>query len=354
MSFSEELIKWFDQYGRKNLPWQRDISPYRVWVSEIMLQQTQVNTVIPYFERFIANFPNIQALAAASEDAILHHWTGLGYYARARNLHKTAKQILNNHAGEFPTSIEGLMEFPGIGRSTAGAIASIAMGIWAPILDGNVKRVLARHYAVSGWPGQTATSKRLWALAEANTPRHATERSIANYTQAIMDLGATLCTRSKPRCQRCPVVSTCQGYTLGYPEQFPGKRPKKTLPVRSTFFLIYRTPDGEVWLEKRFQQGVWEGLWSFPEIDRARAVESTTLTRFGLEIITQTELPVLHHTFSHFYLDIQPLILDVPMIDKIADNNDVGRWVQPDAPGTLGLPKPTALLLTQLSGRQSK
>ena len=203
--FSRLVLEWFDQHGRKDLPWQREVTPYRVWVSEIMLQQTQVSTVIPYFERFMGRFPTVQVLAAAPLDEVLHHWSGLGYYARARNLHRAAKLVAGEYAGQFPAELEVLQQLPGIGRSTAGAILSLAMGQWAPILDGNVKRVLARHHAVAGWPGQAAVLQRLWQLSEVHTPRD----RVGAYNQAMMDLGATLCTRSRPRCSDCPVASSC-------------------------------------------------------------------------------------------------------------------------------------------------
>ncbi len=350
-SFAPRLLAWFDDHGRKDLPWQRDISPYRVWVSEIMLQQTQVATVIPYFERFMERFPTVERLASAPQDEVLHLWTGLGYYARARNLHRAAKQIVDDYAGDFPESVEALTTLPGIGRSTAGAIASIAMGLRAPILDGNVKRVLARHHAVAGWPGETATANRLWSFAEAHTP----QQRVNDYTQAIMDLGATLCTRTKPACERCPIRTTCAAFKMGAAVDFPGKKPKKTLPVRTTTFVICRSvngngnSNGQIWLERRQGQGVWQGLWSFPEIETPNDAGGWCLDHFGSEPAGVQPLNPLRHTFSHYHLDIQPLILDVQVSDVRLADTDHGRWVHPRDPGTLGLPAPVAALLNLLA-----
>lgn len=342
-SFAARLLDWFDEHGRKDLPWQKDITPYRVWVSEIMLQQTQVSTVIPYYERFMVRFPTVFDLADAAIDDVLHLWTGLGYYARARNLHKAARQVIADHGGEFPLSAEALETLPGIGRSTAGAIASIAMGLRAPILDGNVKRVLARHHAVAGWPGQSTILQQLWQLAEQHTPM---ER-VADYTQAIMDLGATLCTRSKPDCPRCPMMGTCISYAEGNPQAYPGKKPRKALPVRSTLFVICRNAQGEVLLEKRPSQGIWGGLWSFPEVDSETAASIWSLDVLGKQSTSQPLTP-LRHTFSHYHLDIQPLLLDVGQVTERVADNDQRRWVLPDSPGALGLPIPVARLLANL------
>jgi A/G-specific adenine glycosylase len=218
--FAERVLTWFDGHGRKDLPWQEPIDAYRVWVSEIMLQQTQVQTVVPYFERFMQSFPDVLALADAAQDDVLRHWSGLGYYARARNLHRAAGIVRDEHGGAFPETLEAVMALPGIGRSTAGAILSIAFGQRHAILDGNVKRVLARHSGIAGWPGLTSVAKELWAIAERNTP----DTRVADYTQAIMDLGATLCTRSNPACERCPVATDCETRTMGTVTLIPGFR----------------------------------------------------------------------------------------------------------------------------------
>ena len=250
--FQNAVLNWFDQYGRTNLPWQQSINPYRVWVSEIMLQQTQVSTVIPYFERFMHSYPTVDALAAAPLDEVLHHWTGLGYYARARNLHKTAQLVSSELSGQFPDNVPQLIELPGIGRSTAGAISSIAFKNQATILDGNVKRVLARFSATDGWPGKSAVVEKLWLIAETYTPL----KRIADYTQAMMDLGATLCTRSSPNCEQCPLMKDCKAFKQGNPQDYPGKKPKKKLPVRTTCFLMIKNSDGALLLEQNPPAGL--------------------------------------------------------------------------------------------------
>jgi len=288
-SFDQRVLQWFDEHGRKHLPWQQNPTGYRVWVSEIMLQQTQVATVIPYYERFMSRFPTLNALATSPIDDVLAHWSGLGYYARARNLHRCAQEVLKNHAGEMPNSLEALQALPGIGRSTAAAIVSLAHGIPEPILDGNVKRVLARHRAVKGWPGQAAVLKELWSISEAVTPR---ERC-GPFNQAMMDLGATLCKRSKPQCPVCPVAEDCQGLATGDPTAYPGKKPKKDKPVKATVMLLIRNDADGILLEKRPPSGIWGGLWSLPEVEKDQwgAVEGESVMRF-------------RHTFSHYHLDI--------------------------------------------------
>ena len=260
-SFAERLLAWFDVHGRKDLPWQVDDS-YAIWISEIMLQQTQVQTVIPYYERFMLRFPDAVALADAPLDEVLHHWSGLGYYARARNLHAAAEIVRDQHGGRFPTSFDDVEALPGVGRSTAGAIIALSSGERHPILDGNVKRVLARHAAIDGWPGKTDVANALWALAEEHTP---TER-VADYTQAIMDLGATLCTRSRPRCAACPVHADCRACAMDAVERFPGKKPKKAKPRKVTTMLMAVSRDS-LYLERRPAAGIWGGLWSLPEVD---------------------------------------------------------------------------------------
>jgi len=261
-TFSTSVLNWFAEHGRKNLPWQHDKTPYRVWVSEIMLQQTQVSTVIPYFEKFMASFPSLAALAAAPEDDVLAHWSGLGYYARARNLHKCAKLAVSNYGGVLPQALDELVAMPGIGRSTAGAILSLALGQPTPILDGNVKRVLARYFAVDGWPGKSDVLKQLWHISETVTPVKSTD----SFNQAMMDLGATLCTRSRPACVRCPLASDCQARALGEPTRFPGKKPKKITPVKTTIMLALANADGAYLLERRPPSGIWGSLWSLPEV----------------------------------------------------------------------------------------
>ena len=335
--FAARVLDWFDAHGRKDLPWQHDINPYRVWVSEIMLQQTQVKTVIPYYERFMQRFPDVADLAAADEDQVLHHWSGLGYYSRARNLHNAAQQVVDNFGGELPADVEQLETLPGIGRSTAGAISAIAFGLRATILDGNVKRVLARHCAIDGWPGKTAVARELWNLAEATTPAH----RVADYTQAIMDLGATLCTRSRPRCEDCPVASTCTAKAEGDPARYPGKKPRKTLPVRRADMHIIANSRGEILLEKRPHNGIWGGLWSLPE----GPLDKLVLTYIGCLDTAKTseQLPPRRHTFSHFHLDMTPVICQASETTGIAENRDY-RWFDPRAT-KVGLAAPIQRLI---------
>ena len=335
MSFSEQLLTWFDQHGRKNLPWQQDINAYRVWVSEIMLQQTQVTTVIPYYERFMQRFPIVNELAAAEQDEVLHLWTGLGYYARARNLYKAAKIVTEQYNGEFPDSQEALEDLPGIGRSTAGAIRAIAFKQHASILDGNVKRVLARYYAVDGWPGDNKVAMLLWQHADELTPPKRT----ADYTQAIMDLGATLCVRSRPLCDLCPVKENCLARRENRISDFPGKKPKKEKPVKQTCMLIFENSDGELLLEQRPQTGLWGGLWSFPECDEHDLSHRTA----GKEIEV---LAPFRHTFTHFHLDITPVRVQENHQTLATENNQL--WFSPLAPSEIGLTRPVTKLLDLL------
>lgn len=311
-----------------------------------MLQQTQVSTVIPYFERFMATFPTVTALASASEDQVLHLWTGLGYYSRARNLRRSAIEIVEHYGGEFPQSVTALGALPGIGRSTAGAIASIAMAIRAPILDGNVKRVLARHHRVDGWPGQSKTLKQLWQLAEAHTPND----RVADYTQAMMDLGATVCTRSRPQCGRCPLVDSCAGFIQGDLLDFPGKKPKRVMPVRSALFLLIHNQRNEVLLERRPPSGIWGGLWSLPEIHDRNDIANWCQQALGAVPKDVVELPGLRHTFSHFHLNIQPIAVNVGIaVATIAEHQY--HWYWPQQGAELGLPAPVLKLLGEWSER---
>ncbi|MDC8829758.1 A/G-specific adenine glycosylase [Alteromonas gilva] len=341
-SFSDRVLTWFDANGRKHLPWQQQISAYRVWVSEIMLQQTQVTTVIPYFERFMQRFPDVVSLADAPQDDVLHLWTGLGYYARARNLHKAAQQIAVQHNGEFPQTLEQVMALPGIGRSTAGAILSIACGQSHPILDGNVKRVLARYYAVSGWPGKRAVEDTLWQHATANTPATRTH----HYTQAMMDLGAMICTRSKPACDQCPLQSDCIAYAQGQQSDYPGKKPKKILPVKRTIMWIpfYQ---GSVLLTQRPQSGIWGGLWSFVEGDTDTSLPHALRSVTGSDFNTDA-LPGFRHTFSHYHLDIQPILIECRSLPA-GISEDTHRWVDLSQSLTIGVPTPVKRILTGLT-----
>ncbi len=338
--FQQAVLNWFDVHGRTNLPWQTSIGPYSVWVSEIMLQQTQVNTVIPYFERFMHSFPTVEALAAATEDKVLHHWTGLGYYARARNLHKTAKLICSDLNGEFPDTVEQLVELPGIGRSTAGAICSIAFKKPAAILDGNVKRVLARYAAIDGWPGQTAVHNKLWLEAETYSP----VQRVADYTQAMMDLGATLCTRSSPNCEHCPLSANCIAYSQGRQTEYPGKKPKKKLPVRTTCFLLIHNKQGELLLQKNPPAGLWGGLWVLPQVDSVDEAEDHC-AKIGLQLTHQQTQPVKRHSFSHFHLDYQPILVQAVDRSCAVAEGDNQLWYNPQNPLSLGMPAPIVALI---------
>jgi A/G-specific adenine glycosylase len=343
MEFAQQLLGWFDHHGRKNLPWQKNITPYRVWLSEVMLQQTQVDTVIPYFEKFTATFPTVQALAQAPLDEVLHLWTGLGYYARARNLHKCARMVCDEYGGEFPGDVESLASLPGIGRSTAGAIASIAFGQRAAILDGNVKRVLARYFAIAGWPGQTQVLNQLWAKAEALTPDSRNQ----DYTQAIMDLGATLCTRSRPACALCPLQADCRAYAAGDQAAYPGKKPRKAMPVKTTQMLILQAPSGEILLEQRPPQGIWGGLWSLPELATDEDVPGYCQTKQfkpdNVEVWGQ-----VRHTFSHYHLDITPVYVQLSALSSGVAETDRQLWYDTRRPASVGLAAPVKRLLEQL------
>ncbi len=342
MSFAARLLRWYDRHGRKDLPWQRARTPYAVWVSEVMLQQTQVATVIPYFEHIMARFPDVAALADAPLDAVLAHWSGLGYYSRARNLHRAAQQIRDAHGGAFPEHMDAVTALPGIGRSTAGAILAQALGRRHAILDGNVKRVLTRHRAIDGWPGQSAVERRLWDIAEAETP-HA---RVADYTQAIMDLGATVCSRARPRCTACPVASDCAAHAAGTVARYPAPKPRKALPVRQTRMLLVTNADGEVWLEKRPPSGIWGGLWSLPELSAHTTPEEWAVS-FGARLHALATWSPLRHTFSHFHLDITPLHLAVAAPARVMEA-ERGLWYKPELSNQLGLPAPVARLLKAL------
>ncbi len=340
-SVSERLLDWFDQHGRHDLPWQKDVDAYRVWVSEIMLQQTQVTTVIPYFERFMDRFTSVTELARADVDEVLHLWSGLGYYARGRNLHRAAKFVVDQYAGIFPRNLEALIALPGIGRSTAGAILALTHGDRHPILDGNVKRVLARYHEIAGWPGETQVLKQLWSQAEKHTP----QRRIADYTQAIMDLGATVCMRSKPCCTQCPLRKSCDARAHETQEQFPGRKKRRPLPLKQARFVIARAHDGSTLLHKRPPVGIWGGLWSFPEIEQDEDI-NIWCRAHGLQQIGATvEHPILTHTFTHFRLAITPLECAVGEKGRSIMDSDQWLWYNIHEPVRVGLSKPVLELL---------
>ncbi len=334
--FAIRTLAWFDQHGRHDLPWQGR-GPYVTWVSEIMLQQTQVTTAIPYFERFIARFPSLDALAGAELDDVLAHWSGLGYYARARNLHKTAQLV----GGELPQDLDALEALPGIGRSTAGAIRAMGHGLYGVILDGNVKRVLARHSGEPEWPGGSAAQKRLWALAESLTPR---ERS-GDFAQAMMDLGATLCTRSRPQCQRCPLADDCHARRHGRTAELPVPKPKKTTPTKTRWWLIWRDDQRRIYLERRPDSGLWGGLFCPPEADSLDALLDDTRALFSPSAqIDWQALPAIEHAFSHYRLDARPILVSANSTDTVRDTPSA--WVWPDS--DIATPAPVTRLLSQL------
>jgi A/G-specific adenine glycosylase len=341
--FQQQVLAWFDLHGRKNLPWQQAITPYRVWLSEIMLQQTQVTTVIPYFNAFIEQFPTIERLAKAPLDQVLHQWSGLGYYARGRNLHKAAQLIVAQ--GYFPENLDELVALPGIGISTAGAILSIAFKKSEPILDGNVKRVLARFKAVNGWPGNSLVNKALWTISTQLTPI----ARVADYTQAMMDLGATICTRSKPACDRCPLESHCLARQKGLVPLLPTPKPRKTLPVKPLILLMLSNHLNQVYLQKRPPTGIWGGLWSLPEFDEIDAALDWCLAK-QISVYDTQMLAVQRHTFSHYHLDYKTLLIqaDNPMNFVMEANQAV--WYNPKQKVALGLPAPIKLLVQQYIG----
>ena len=335
------LQDWWSQHGRKDLPWQRNPSRYRVWVSEIMLQQTQVTTVERYYDRFMEQFPDVADLAAAQQDEVLHLWSGLGYYARARNLHKAARIVVDQFDGRMPDSLEALESLPGIGRSTAGAILSLADNQGHAILDGNAKRVYARYFGIAGWPGQSRVMRELWQVAEACTPPD----GAAVFTQAIMDLGAQVCGRRKPVCEQCPLHAECVARLSGSIEQIPGTKPKKAKPLRAVIIVMAVRDDGAVLLQKRPEQGIWGGLWSFPEVDRAEIVEDWCLRHVGQRPEQTRTRSIVRHSFTHFDLHMTPVEARLTSSDSRVMDGDGWLWYNLDEPAAVGLAAPVERLL---------
>jgi len=340
--FATRLLAWFELHGRKTLPWQHPRSAYRVWLSEIMLQQTQVATVIPYFQRFLQRFPDVCSLAEAPVDDVLALWAGLGYYARARNLHRCAQRVMAEHGGEFPQDPAQLEELPGIGRSTAGAILAQAYGLRHAILDGNVKRLLARHGAVAGWPGAPAVQKQLWTQAEARLP---TTR-LADYTQALMDLGASVCTPRQPSCLDCPVAGDCIAYRQGRIAEFPAAKPKRLRPHRRATVLFVRDANGALLFERRPPSGIWGGLWAPPIAQEGEDWHTLLTQRYGLDCVVEGQQPALLHRFTHFDLELHPLQLRVDRASGVHDCGAVA-WITLGARAALpGMPTPILRLLS--------
>lgn len=337
--FAKALLDWHQAAGRKDLPWQIDKTPYKVWVSEIMLQQTQVSTVIPYFQRFMARFSNITELAIASQDEVMQHWSGLGYYARARNLHRAAQIIVDQYNGQFPCQFEELLALPGIGRSTAGAILSLSLNQPWPILDGNVKRVLTRYFAIEGWPGDKKVEHILWALTEKILPQH----DFAAYTQAQMDLGALICSRSQPKCLLCPLQSSCQAYQTQTTANYPAKRPKKSVKSEKHWHCLFIRCHDKILLQKRPSKGIWGGLWSPVCFDDINALESWCQNQNIIGKIRS--LPTRKHIFTHFVLHYTPIEISIDQIQNV--ESDL-HWHPFSSAVQLGLPAPIKTVLLEM------
>ena len=343
-SFARAVLDWFRRYGRHDLPWQKQ-NAYRVWLSEIMLQQTQVSTVIPYYQAFLKRFPNLRSLADASIDEVLQHWQGLGYYARARNLHKAAQQIRDLHNGRFPRDFDAVAALPGIGRSTAGAILSFAYDQSWPILDGNVKRVLARCFRVPGWYGQSETMKQLWYLAESVTPAEDT----ADFNQGMMDIGAMLCLKSAPKCEICPLKPMCASYRHHSQAEYPQKKPARPKPQRQTLMLLHRCDD-QILLWRRPPSGIWGGLWSLPEVDHEAAIELWQRSFLAIGVApAQIQQNVIRHQFTHYSLDISLAIVELGELPAHISDADNYAWVELAKLADYGLPTPVRKLLATAS-----
>ncbi|HWY23496.1 MAG TPA: A/G-specific adenine glycosylase, partial [Nevskia sp.] len=343
--FSQRLLAWFDQHGRHDLPWQTPRTPYRVWLAEIMLQQTQVAAVIPYFQRFVARFPDVRSLAAAPADDVLQHWAGLGYYARARNLQRAAQLVVSEHGGEFPRELEAMTALPGVGRSTAAAVLAQAYGQRHAILDGNVKRVLARHGAIEGWPGEPKVTKHLWALSESLLP----QERLVDYTQAIMDLGATLCTARNPACGRCPVSADCKAHLKGTVARFPAPRPKRERPLRHARLLLVENAQGELLFERRPPAGIWGGLWCLPVLEGEEDAAEWLAREHGLSARVAQTLAPISHGFTHFELELSPVRLRAAAGSTSLREQAPLRWINIAADALPGLPAPVAKLLARLN-----
>jgi A/G-specific adenine glycosylase len=343
-NFSVPLLDWFDKHGRKELPWQQNKSVYTVWISEIMLQQTQVNTVIPFFHQFILKFPTLESLAFADIEDILHQWSGLGYYSRARNLYKTAVIIKQDFQGLFPDTMNDLVKLPGIGRSTAGAILSLALNQHQPILDGNVKRILSRYFMVEGWPGSMQVINQLWGYAECITPA----KRCADFNQAMMDLGSSVCSRTKPDCAQCPLNFGCSAYKENKTAFYPQPKPRKALPEKNSFFLIITTAQHEILLEKREEKGLWGSLWSFPQVSTTDELEGWLIEHQLVKNGSIAYWESFRHTFSHFNLQIKPIHI---MINQPLIPLDLSKfyWHQVANEIKLGVPAPVKKLFMHFS-----
>jgi len=340
--FARRLVAWQQKHGRHDLPWQRTRDAYRIWLSEIMLQQTQVSTVVPYYERFLAAFPNVAALAAAPVDRVLELWSGLGYYRRAHHLHEAARAVVARHGGSFPSDAQTIATLPGVGRSTAAAIAAFAFGERGAILEGNVKRVLARHHGIEGYPGAPKVEAKLWSIAESLLP----SKDIGVYTQALMDLGAMVCTRAAPRCGDCPVAADCVALSTGRVASLPSPRPAKVRPKRAVRVLLMEHA-GTILLEKRPALGIWAGLWSLPEIDPAADVARHCKARYSANVVVGDELAPIDHGFTHYQLTMHPQRVAVRTWPSRAEAPGL-LWVTRDDALAAALPAPIRKLLENL------
>lgn len=345
--FASRLIAWQKLHGRHDLPWQNTTDPYAIWVSEIMLQQTQVSAVIGYYQKFMTRFATIEALANATQDEVLQHWSGLGYYSRARNLHNAAQTIMDEHQGQFPQDFATIQTLSGIGRSTAAAIASFAFNQVQTILDGNVKRVLARHFAVTGWPSSPKVEKALWSLAESLLP----ETDMVAYTQGLMDLGASLCSRTKPKCTSCPLKSTCEAYKQNRVAELPTPKPRKNIPEKHITMLIFRQGD-EVLLEKRPPTGIWGGLWSFPETEATDNFAEISRGKFDMSVLVSQPLPLLSHSFTHFKLHIHPQPLQL-LKQPLQAREPRLVWLSIDEAISAAIPTPVRKILVTLRANKT-
>jgi A/G-specific adenine glycosylase len=342
-AFAQRVVRWQGRAGRKDLPWQGTGDPYAIWVSEIMLQQTQVATVVPFYTRFMDRFPDVASLAAAALDEVMSLWSGLGYYSRARNLHRAAQRIVAEHGGRFPRTVADIERLPGIGRSTAAAIAGFAFGARAAILDGNVKRLLARHFLVEGFPGDRQVECELWALAESLLP----PRDVGTYIQGLMDLGAMICTTRRPACSRCPVGATCAARRADRVDELPTPRPRRRVPTRATVMAVLRH-GGDVLLERRPASGVWGGLWSLPEAPSEADLAALVVRRFGCEVRHIERLSPMRHAFTHFTLEVQPVLVDVERLSsRAAEPGCV--WLPLESAATAALPAPVKRLLARFA-----
>ncbi|MEN9470716.1 MAG: / specific adenine glycosylase [Pseudomonadota bacterium] len=343
--FQQRILAWFKIYGRKDLPWQQTKSPYRIWLSEIMLQQTQVATVIPYFQNFIQAFPTLSSLAKADIEEVLHRWSGLGYYARARNLHRSAQIIEKEYFGKFPQDLMQLQSLPGIGRTTAGAILALAFNKSASILDGNVKRVLTRVHAIPGSTALASVNKKLWSLAESYTPLN---HQVSHYTQAMMDLGALICTRAQPKCIQCPLQTHCLAYLGKNPQAFPTPRPPKKIPSRATKMLILINAQQEILLEKRPEMGIWGGLWSLPECPFTDDISDFCKQHYHCSAENPIQHTPFRHTFSHFHLEITPIVMHVKKWQPPLMESRRIVWYNVEQLAEKGLAAPIKKLLSHL------